>query len=210
MRTTLLVLVAGAAAADWWSRLPGGGAGRGRVEQIAKPLTTLLVIALAATADAPGGQVVAAVVALACCLAGDVALMPPLDRFVAGLAAFLCGHVAFIVLFTRIGLHHPGLAAAAAGGGLVIGATVGRRIVAAVRRDQPELTAPVVAYLLVIVSMATVGWATGRGWVLAGTAAFVVSDAVLGWEAFVARRRWLPLTVMITYHVAIVCLALSL
>ncbi len=60
-----------------------------------------------------------------------------------------------------------------------------------------------------IVTMAIVGWATGVALVLIGAAAFVISDALLGWDAFVRPRRWFPLAVMVTYHVAITALALA-
>ena len=69
---------------------------------------------------------------------------------------------------------------------------------------------PVGIYLIVILAMAAVGWATGRAVVLVGTTAFVVSDSILGWEAFVRRNRWQPLAIMVTYHVAITSLALAL
>lgn len=210
MRIALLILVAVSALADWWSRLPQERVWAARVERISKPLTTILVIVLAATADAPGARVVIAVVALTCCLAGDVALMEPIDNFVAGLAAFLVGHLVFIALFVRLGLDHGGLASIAAFGGVAAAAAIGRPILLAARRSQPSLVVPVAAYLVVIVSMAVFGWWTGRPWAMVGSTAFVLSDAVLGWQAFVTKRRYLPLIVMITYHAAIVALALSL
>lgn len=210
MRTAVLILIAVAALADWWSRLPHEHRWAARVEQVGKPLTTLLVIALAATADAPGSQAVIAVVALVCCLTGDVVLMEPIDSFVGGLAAFLLAHLVFIALFVRFGVHHSGLALIAAAGGLVVAVAVGRPILVAARRSQPSLTVPVSAYLVVIISMAVFGWATGRVWAIIGSTTFVLSDAALGWEAFVAKRRFLPLAVMMTYHGAIVALALSL
>ena len=45
---------------------------------------------------------------------------------------------------------------------------------------------------------------------LIGVTAFVVSDTILGLEAFVLKRRWMPLAVMVTYHTALIGLALSL
>jgi hypothetical protein len=32
---------------------------------------------------------------------------------------------------------------------------------------------------------------------------------LLGWGKFVDQRRWMPVAVMVTYHVALVALALS-
>ncbi|MEO5725198.1 MAG: lysoplasmalogenase [Ilumatobacteraceae bacterium] len=210
MRTTLLVAALVSALANWWSRLPTEHRHDELVETISKPLTTVFVIGVAATSSAPTTQVVLAMIALALCLVGDVALMSAVDNFVAGLASFLLAHVMFIVLFTRYDLNHGGLAAVAAGGAVLLSAIVGWRIVIAARRSDRTLSAPVTAYLVVILATGVVGWSTGRGWVIAGTTAFVVSDSILGWEVFVSKRRYMPLAVMTTYHVAIVSLALSL
>lgn len=80
----------------------------------------------------------------------------------------------------------------------------------AAAESAPELRLPVVAYLGVISAMAVCGWATGRGWVIAGTTLFVVSDSLLGWRQFVRSHAWMAVAVMVTYHAAIVSLALSL
>jgi alkenylglycerophosphocholine/alkenylglycerophosphoethanolamine hydrolase len=210
VRAVLIVLTLVSALSNWCSRLPAAGARGHRLEQITKPLTTMLVIAIAATSGAPQAEVVIAVVALTMCLAGDVALMPIVDNFVLGLAAFLVGHVVFIALFVRFGLRHPSLASVAAAGGLGLAVGIGGRIVRGARVKDVALTLPVCAYLVVIIAMMVVGWATGRGWVVAGSLLFVVSDSILGWEEFVDRRPWMPVAVMITYHAAIVSLALSL
>jgi uncharacterized membrane protein YhhN len=90
------------------------------------------------------------------------------------------------------------------------GAIIGRRIVAGAAAKDAALRIPVVAYLLVITAMAVVAVMTGRWWAIAGAAAFVASDTVLGWRAFVGEKRWMALTVMVTYHAALVGLALSL
>ena len=72
------------------------------------------------------------------------------------------------------------------------------------------LGVPVRAYLVVISSMCVLGWATGNWLIMLGTTAFIVSDSILGWDQFVAERRWMHVAIMITYHVSIVSLALSL
>ena len=58
--------------------------------------------------------------------------------------------------------------------------------------------------------MFVVGWATGNWLIMVGSAAFILSDSILGWGQFVFERRWMHLAIMVTYHVAIVSLALSL
>ena len=47
-------------------------------------------------------------------MAGDIFLMLPNDRFVAGLASFLVGHLAYVVAFTHGGGSALATAAAAA------------------------------------------------------------------------------------------------
>ena len=110
MQIAVVVATALAALANWWSRLRDDD----RLELWTKPLTTVLVITLALASGAQRGDVIVAVVALALCLAGDVFLLPAVDRFVPGLAAFLLGHVVFIVLFVRYGLDSLALGATAA------------------------------------------------------------------------------------------------
>jgi uncharacterized membrane protein YhhN len=210
VRALLLCLIAASALANWWSRLPDRGPTAARVETVSKPLTTLLVIAVALTSGAPTDQVTIAAIALGLCLVGDVALMDPFDRFIVGLGAFLLGHVVFVVLFATFGLHHPTLAGIAVLAGAILASTVGRTILVAARAHDATLTVPVAAYLVVILLTAAVGWATGRPAVLVGTALFVVSDSILGWQTFVRPHRWSPLAIMVTYHVAITALALAL
>lgn len=210
MRTTLLCLIAIAALSNWWSRLPGERRGARAVEIVSKPATTVLVGLLALTADAPQAQITIALVAIGLCLLGDVALLGSESMFLVGLASFALAHIAFIVLFADYGLPRRALAGVALLIGAVVAASLGRVIVLSARAKEPRLGPPVVFYLAVILIMAAVGWATGRIWVLVGTTAFVVSDSILGWNTFVRAGRWYPLAVMMTYHVAIVSLALSL
>jgi uncharacterized membrane protein YhhN len=132
------------------------------------------------------------------------------DRFVVGLASFLAGHLAFVAMFVALGLDHPARLVFAVPIVAVVASSVGRRIVHGARVREPALAAPVTAYLLVILAMALVGWATGRPAAIAGASLFVASDAVLGWERFVEDHRWMHLGIMVTYHGALVGLALSL
>ena len=179
-----------------------------RVELISKPLTTVGAIAIAALADGPTLATIVAVLALVLCLIGDIALLPTVDRFVVGLAAFLLGHVAFMVMFAQRGFDRWALSGVAIVG---VAALLGTAAVPIIRGASAKgLGIPVRAYLVVISSMCVLGWATGNWLIMLGTTAFVVSDSILGWGQFVAERRWMHLAIMVTYHVAIVSLALSL
>ena len=206
MQLTLLVATGLAAFANWWSRLRDSN----RIEQWSKPLVTMLVIGMALSNDSPTGQVATAVIALVLCLEGDIALLAAVDRFVLGLASFLLGHLVFIALFVQYGMPELALAGVALVLVAALIGTVGVRVVQGAARKDPALRVPVAAYLLVISAMTVCGWATGMGWVIAGTTLFVISDALLGWRQFVRPQPWMSVAVMVTYHGAIVSLALSL
>lgn len=204
MVPVVLVLIAAAAATDWWSRWRDDD----RVEVWAKPTTTVLVIVLALVAGGDVVPVLLTVLALVLCLVGDVALLPQIDRFVVGLAAFLLGHLVFVAALAAVGLDVPLLALLAlclVGPGVAV---VGRRIVRAAAVSSSDLVGPVIAYLAVISVMVVVAWATGIVAAIVGSTAFIVSDSVLGWRKFVGERRWMAVVVMITYHVALVGLGL--
>ncbi len=218
-RLTFVLIGCVAAAIHWWTRLPiaprrrGAGTARARsgaIEAVTKVLATVAAIGVAAASGAPADRRIVVVVALVLCLAGDIALLASVDRFVIGLGAFLLAHVVFVVAFVRDGLH-PGwrTTVALVACGIVI-ATVGRRILRGARGHDAALAMPVGAYLATISTMAVVGWATRSPWVWLGATSFVVSDAVLGWEEFVERRPLMPVAVMTTYHLAIFALALGL
>lgn len=210
MQVFLLTATALAALTNWWARWSNSR----RVENCVKPLTTMLVIGLAIANDAEIRFAGIAVFALVLCLEGDIALLPAINKFIVGLASFLLGHLAFIVLFARYEMPNRGLGAVALGGVLVLATTAGRVIVRGAGRKDAAMRWPVAAYLTVISAMTVCGWATGRGWVIAGTTLFVISDTLLGWGLFVRDRerntKWHSVAVMVTYHGAIAALALSL
>lgn len=211
----VVILVAAGlfALANWWSRWATSHPRSGSVELVTKPIVTVLIgaaaVAGAVDADHDAAIVLAVAIAFVLCLGGDVALLPAVDRFVVGLASFLLGHVAFVVAFVLVGLDRPWSAVPAVIGALGVCLTVGRRVVAGARSRDPGLVGPVLAYLVVISSMAVFGWASGIAAAIVGSTAFVVSDSILGWSIFVDRRRWMPLAVMVTYHLALGGLALA-
>jgi uncharacterized membrane protein YhhN len=197
-----------AAIANWWSRLADG---RRTTELWSKPLALAALIGVAVTLDAVDPAVRTwFVVALAFSLAGDVFLLDGDRRFIPGLVAFLLAHVAY-----TIGLAvAPDWSWAAFGAGLVAVAllvgTVGVQIVRSARRSAPVLGPAVTAYLLAISVMFCAAAATGNWIAIIGAALFVASDSVLGWRQFVADARWMPVTIMVTYHLGQAGLVASL
>lgn len=200
------------AVANWWSRVAVAHRLASGVETVSKPVVTVAIAVLGVdvAGDAPTGVLVAGVVGFVLCLVGDVALLPAVDRFVVGLGSFLAGHVAFVVMFAVAGFDAGWWAAAAVALVAVGVAAVAPRVVAGARARDRVLGGAVVAYLAVISVMVVAAWATGVPAAMVGAALFLVSDAVLAWRMFVGERRWMAPTVMITYHGALLGLAVSM
>ena len=197
-----LIVAAVTAVANWWSRWHLDR----RVELVTKPAVTVAMIVAAAAIDAePSAATWWFVAGLVLCLAGDVALLPDVDRFVVGLASFLVGHVLFAVGAAVIGVSWPWVLAAAVVA-VAVGGLLGPRII----RASGELAPAVSAYFAVIMVMAVLMVGTTRPAGVVGAVAFVVSDSILGWERFVGRIRRAPVLIMVTYHLALCGLVLTL
>jgi uncharacterized membrane protein YhhN len=198
--TSLIWLLPAAfALIDWYAVSRGDR----RTETWAKPATLIALIVtalvLGATDTAAGAWLL---VALVFGLAGDVFLLEKSDvRFRLGLAAFLVGHVAFVVSFTRLGLHAQSwtwLAPVALGVCLI--AT--RQVAAATYlRGGLALAAPVAVYTVVIGAMLIFAFDTGVPLIAIGAAVFAASDTILARDRFVRPEPWAPVVVMVTYHV---------
>lgn len=203
------VVVGGFAILDWYAVWRASAP----LERFAKPATMVALIATAVGMgawDSSAGRWLVAALALS--LVGDVSLLGDSEkRFLAGLGAFLLGHVAFVAAFLAAGLEQPGAAVVAV---LLLGAllaTVARRVLPAARREGGwPLAAPVAAYVAVLSAMLLAAWMTGNALVALGAAVFAVSDSVLAVNRFVGRRSWAPLAVMVTYHVAQALIVLGL
>jgi len=192
------VLPAVLALVDWYAV----GRGDRRTEGWAKPAT---LVALIVVALVLGAAVTSAghwlLVALVLGLLGDVLLLGDSEaRFRLGLAAFLLGHLALVVAFTRLGLHPAGWAWLA----WVVLSTcllATRRVVPATfLRGGQALALPVALYTVVIGAMVIVAFETGEPLVAAGAAVFAASDSILAVDRFVEPRPWAPVAVMVTYH----------
>lgn len=168
------------------------------------------LIAVAVTLDAThGGRRDWFVAALALSMLGDVFLMLPRDAFVAGLASFLLAHLAYVVGFRVHGSSGAAWAAAAIAV-LVVDAVLARFVLGAVRRRHRDLLVPVVAYMIVISAMVSAALATGVALAIAGAVLFFASDTLIAWNRFVSARPWMPLAIIVTYHLGQAGLTLSL
>ena len=183
---------------------------RRALEYVCKPAAAVAFLATALALD-PNDSATRAwfCVALAWCVAGDVFLMLPRDAFVPGLAAFLVAQLCFAV----------GFAFGVDAGALVVGVVVvvavtvplATRFVRALRRrGDGRLVAPVLAYVCAIGAMVAtaIGAAVAVG--VAGAGLFYVSDSLIAETRFVHPRPWGPLAVIVTYHLALAALVVSL
>jgi uncharacterized membrane protein YhhN len=195
-----LIWVAAAVPAlvDWYAVARGDR----RTETWAKPATLvgliLVALVLGATDTAAGGWLL---VALILGLAGDVFLLGDSDtRFRLGLGAFLVGHLAFVVSFTRLGIDAPSWEWLA--WVVLIGCLLATRRVppSTYARGGWALAGPVAVYTVLIGAMVIVAFTTGRPLVAAGASVFAVSDSILAVNRFVRPSPWAPVAVMMTYH----------
>jgi uncharacterized membrane protein YhhN len=205
---TLLVGAGLLAVCDWIAV----GRGVRPLEHLSKPGALVLLIGVALALDPAHGDVrVWFVVALVLSLAGDVFLMLPSDRFIAGLASFLLAHIAYVV-----GLNlHGGSAAELALAALpvvVVAALLATRILRAVAAaGERELMPPLVAYMLVISAMLTSALAGGNAWAAIGATLFFASDALIAETRFVRTPTAVTrVAIMVTYHLGQTGLVLSL
>ena len=181
------------------------------LEYISKPAATIAFLLTIATFDvvhnASWGWRLAA---LAFCVAGDVFLMLPKDAFIPGLASFAIAQVLFTISFatgettaTRVII---GLLLA-----VPLAAILARRFVIAIRATgHAGLVAPVCVYMVVISAMAVGAIGSGNAVAIAGALIFMASDSLIAETRFVNERAWHSVGIMVSYHLALACLAISI
>jgi uncharacterized membrane protein YhhN len=178
---------------------------------LCKPLTTLLILAMALSLKEAVSRRYrgAVVVGLAFSLLGDVLLMLPGDLFVPGLLAFLLAHIAYCIAFAPgSSLRARAIAFAA------MACLAAANLVGLFPRIDAELKIPVLAYVAVLAAMG--GFALARAWTPAwrletprsarfaavGAIAFVLSDSLLAWDRFAAAVPMPALLVLASYWLA--------
>jgi len=185
---------------------------------LGKPLTTLLILLLAASAAPSVGRRyrLAVLAGMALSLVGDVLLMVPTDLFVPGLIAFLLAHIGYIAAFA------PGSSAKArATAGVVLAMVAGANLAGLLPHIGADLKIPVLAYVAVLATMAAL--ALARAWTpavaqalprsarfaAAGGLAFVLSDSLLAWDKFGGGLPLAQPLILSTYWIAQWCIARS-
>lgn len=185
--------------------------GQWKLLAVAKPLATILLIALAWQRGGEPRRRRAILAGLVLSLFGDIALLWPQHGFLPGLVAFLLAHLAYLVAFTattRFAAHALpfvayALLAALALAGLWSGVPGPLRV-------------PVIAYVVCLASMAAQAacWAMGGGKLARraaiGGALFMLSDTLLALNKFALPLELAPLAVLSTYWIAQAFIATSL
>ena len=179
---------------------------------IFKPLTTIFIIFLALQTDGFNffSYKNLILAGLVFSLFGDVFLMLPKDRFVAGLASFLMAHLLYIFAFSsQSGFHFswwillPLLIVAVA-------------IFNILRQGLGKLKIPVIMYMMAIIIMA---WQALEWWNFSyetraifasiGAILFVFSDSVLAIDRFSKPFKSAKALILLTYYSAQVLIVLS-
>lgn len=175
-----------------------------------KTLSIALLAVLALIVDGP----VLLIASLIACALGDALLAQDNDRtFLAGLVAFLVGHVLYIALFYSLGSIETVVAEPVR---LAVGAVMVIFAMLATLRLVPAAGAlgPAVgAYITVIVAMGLSALLMPGWGVVAGALCFMASDTVLAMQKFMSPQNDAPQPhghfVWISYYVAQVLIALS-
>lgn len=170
-----------------------------------KPLTTLLIAWLVwrtpTTLPRYRGWLLAGLLLSTC---GDVFLMLPVDAFVPGLASFLLAHLAYLLALRQRGRWFT------AAWPFALYALVAGLVLSRLWPGLPgELRVPVVVYVAVLAAMAAqalaVWWRqrdAASASAAVGGACFVLSDALLAWDRFVAPFAAASAAVLASYWLA--------
>ena len=183
------------------------------LKYVFKPVTTALIILLTFQLKTGNFTVYKMLIisGLVFSLIGDVFLMLPKDRFVAGLVSFLIAHLLFIgAMVSGFGPFFAWLPFIPIAIYMLIFLWI-------VLPKTGKMTIPVLVYALVI--MIFLWQAAGRAWVLAGISStyaflgamlFVISDSILAYNKFVKTFKLAEFFIMLSYWSALVLLALSI
>lgn len=206
-----VALFVGVAALDWVAVARRPDPGARALETVAKPAALgVLVVAALVLDPQDGAQRAWFVAGLLLSLAGDVFLLPVVDRFVFGLASFLFAHLAYVAGFL---VDPDGSAAGLVLGLLLVAAgtlTLGRRVVGGALANERALAGPVIAYVAAISAMVVAAAMTGDPLAVAGALLFYGSDSLIGLGRFDHPREWYGLAIMVTYHLGQLALVVAL
>lgn len=185
-----------------------------RLEYLFKPATIALLIAATVTAHL-GPSEPWVVAALALGLIGDVGLMlagagEPDVPFIAGLAAFLVGHLCYLVAFVRFGIQGVPLVAGLLVVAGIAGLSLPQVLRGAARAAGRRFAVVVGIYAGVLALMAIFAAGTQLVATAIGGLLFLTSDTLIARSRFVAPVPRGPLVIIVTYHLAQFLIVLGL
>lgn len=154
--------------------------GPGTAKSVVKTTSVAALALLGLTLEAPG----LVILGLGLGALGDYFLSRPGERaFLAGMAAFAAGHLAYLLAFLQVGAGLPPLWPAL----ILIALGLSTELWLAPRTGALRL--PVRGYVLIILAMALValGLPPALGPLKAGALAFLASDVILALEIFILR-----------------------
>ncbi|AND40413.1 lysoplasmalogenase [Cytobacillus oceanisediminis] len=171
------------------------------------PMALIIIYAFRKLPASPSPALRLVVIGLFFCMLGDGFIAV---SFVAGLGAFLVGHLFYLTGFLKMAdITKLRLAAIIPIG--LYSWLIGRQLIASIAAEgNGMLMMPVIAYMLVISIMALSAILTGSKWAIAGSLLFVISDSILSWNMFVSGVFYSDVFIMITYYSAQFLIACSL
>lgn len=180
---------------------------------ISKPLTTVLILMVVVVGGPQPWSLYrgAILLGLVFSIAGDILLMLPTDHFAAGLFSFLLGLLSYAYAFARTsaprGFPWPAVPLALVGALTLVYLWPGLKT---------KLRGPVIAYVVAMVAMASLGSyravaapSTGAMAGAIGATLFLASDAMLAINAFRQPIRGASVLILSTYYVGQLLIALS-
>ena len=179
---------------------------------VCKPLTMLLIILIAfqAKQSVEPFYLYMILIGLLFSLAGDIFLMLPDDRFIAGLASFLVAHICYLVAFSR------GTALISSPWALILLLLYGAVMFRVLLPHLDKMKSPVLMYNLVIVMMVWRAWerssqvpGMGMRRACVGAILFLISDSALALNRFVAKYKGAQALILGTYFAAQWLIAMS-
>lgn len=202
----LSVLIAGSAILTLWGEYRGPRS----LVYVCKPLTTLLILALALQPSAISSSYRWLIAAgILCSLAGDIFLMLPQDRFIPGLLSFLVAHLLYIAAFRQPWSSSIVML-------LIPFVLYGVAVMRILLPHLGKLTTPVIIYGVILLIMAwQASWrglelgTLGSGLGAIGALWFVISDSALAYNRFARPFKPAQAVVLSTYFGAQWLIALS-
>ncbi|MGG1631063.1 lysoplasmalogenase [Rossellomorea sp. NRS-1567] len=171
------------------------------------PMLLIILYAFRQLPARPAPAMRLVIIGLFFCMLGDGFIAV---SFVAGLGAFLVGHVFYLTGFIKMSRTNMTRLASIFPIGLY-SFIIGRQLITSLQTEGNDgLVIPVIAYMLVISLMALTAILTDNLWATAGSILFVISDSILSWNMFVSAIPYSDVLIMTTYYSAQFLIAVSL